>query len=333
MASQLITDPRGLLTSALLRLPELPPILILCVYAPPSDEESRQYIISLISVLLEQYPVHLLMGDFNFQLLSHYILPSKLISSIKTLYNYTTEQPLVNGRVHGSEKQHRGLCQWCPLSPLIFNLYLNTILHHITSTMQVEESFSLHAFIDDILIRTRDKTLVQTLYKYVDSTVRKMGLCMNVKKTEPHALNAAPHFSFTSSSGTLVCMCDKNNSPHSYYKYLGHYIFVNHDPELLFQLLQSEIRTFFCNLQPLPLMLHELVLLYNIQLVPTMCYRMLMHSLPPPESVGPGKHSMAVIHQSSKHLLRDIPQRSFCPSVSRRIRTETLRLRSAQADC
>ena len=108
-----------------------------------------------------------------------------------------------------------------------------------------------------------------------------MGRCMNVKKTELHALNAAPHFSFTSSSGTLVSTCDKNNNPHSFYKYLGVYVFVKDDPELLFQLLQSEIRTFFSNLQPLPLMLHELVLLYNIQLLPTLCYRMVMHSLPP----------------------------------------------------
>ena len=95
------------------------------------------------------------------------------------------------------------------------------------------------------------------------------------------SLNAAPHFSFTTSSGTMVSTCDKNNNPHSFYKYLGVYIFVKDDPELLFQILRSEIRTFFSNLQPLPLMLHEFVLLYNIQLLPTLCYRMLMHSLPP----------------------------------------------------
>ena len=70
--------------------------------------------------------------------------------------------------------------------------------------MHFDESFSLHAIIDDILIRTRDETLVHTLYKYFDSTVRKMGLRMNVKGTELQAPNAAPHLFFTSSSGTLV---------------------------------------------------------------------------------------------------------------------------------
>ena len=147
--------------------------------------------------------------------------------------------------------------------------------------MQVDESFSLHAFIHDILIRTPGKTLVQTLYKYFDSTVHKMGLCMNVKNTELDVLDSAPHFSFTASSGELVSTCNKNISPRSFHKYLGVYIFVKDDPELLFQLLQSEIRSFFSDLKPLPVMLNEFVLVYNIQLLPTLCYRMLMHCLPP----------------------------------------------------
>ena len=80
-------------------------------------------------------------AEFLFQLLSHYNLPSEVISSIRTLYTYTTEQPSVDGRVHRSHKQHSGLRQGCHLSPRLFNLYLNKILHHITSTVQVDESF------------------------------------------------------------------------------------------------------------------------------------------------------------------------------------------------
>ena len=65
--------------------------------------------------------------------------------------------------------------------------------------------------------------------------------------------------------------------------------------ELLFQILQSEIRTSFSNLQRVPLMPHEFVLRYNIQLLSTLCYCMLLHYLPAQENMGPGKHSRAVI--------------------------------------
>ena len=70
MVSQLITDPRGLLTSVVLRLSDLPVILILSVYAPPSDKESPQNITSLISVLVAQYRHRLLIDNFN-ALLNH----------------------------------------------------------------------------------------------------------------------------------------------------------------------------------------------------------------------------------------------------------------------
>ena len=45
LASELIKDPRGLITRALLRLPGNAPILVICIYAPPQDEEARDYIV------------------------------------------------------------------------------------------------------------------------------------------------------------------------------------------------------------------------------------------------------------------------------------------------
>ena len=65
LASELIKDPRGLITTALLRLPGNAPILVICIYAPPQDEEARDYIVQLIFPLLANFPQHILLGDFN----------------------------------------------------------------------------------------------------------------------------------------------------------------------------------------------------------------------------------------------------------------------------
>ena len=90
------------------------------------------------------------------------------------------------------------------------DLYLNTILHHLTSTFHLDPSLSLHAFIDNILIRTQDQALIQKIYTYFDTTVRDIGLNMNVKKTELHALNVAPHLSFTTPSRAHISTLNAN---------------------------------------------------------------------------------------------------------------------------
>ena len=154
--------------------------------------------------------------------------------------------------------------QGCPLSPLLFN----PILHHLTSTFQLDPSFSLHAFIEAILFRTHDQALIQKVYTYFNTTVGDMGLNMNLKKPELHASNSAPHFTFTAPSGAHISTWNASLCPHKYYKYLGVYIFTMTNPELFYELLMSEMNSCFSNLRPIPLMLHVYVLLYNTQLLP-----------------------------------------------------------------
>ena len=103
---------------------------------------------------------------------------------------------------------------------------------------------------------------------------------MNVKKTELHAMNQTKHTRLSTPTGTTISTFNTNNQPHSFYKYLGVFIFTNPDPALLQQLILSEIHSFFSNLASIPLLPHEYVLLYNTQLIPILCYRLTMHSLP-----------------------------------------------------
>ena len=153
-------------------------------------------------------------------------------------------------------------------------------MHHIEATITLDPSFSIHAFIDDILVRSTNKQVISDVFSYFDTTARHMGLNMNIKKTELHAMNNAQHTVLSTPTGTTIATFNSHHKPHSFYKYLGVFIFTNPDPALLQQLIMSEIQSFFSNLSPIPLLLHEYVLLYNTQLIPILCYRMLMHSLP-----------------------------------------------------
>ena len=79
LTCELLIDPRGLVTSALLQLPGLQPVLVMSIYAPPHDEAARSYIVSFISPLLRTYPLHILLGDFN--ALIHHQLDSEGVTS------------------------------------------------------------------------------------------------------------------------------------------------------------------------------------------------------------------------------------------------------------
>ena len=89
-----------------------------------------------------------------------------------------------------------------------------------------------------------------------------------------------PPRTFTSPSGTpLSTTNQKTGRPHKCYKYLGVYIFTTNHATQTRALAKSEIRSFFTTLQPLRLTLSEYVLLVDLQLIPTLSYRLMAHPL------------------------------------------------------
>ena len=93
-------------------------------------------------------------------------------------------------------------------------------------------------------------------------------------------MGKAPQTTITAPSGKRLSTIDpKALAPRKVYKYLGVYLFTDPDPTLTYELAKSEITSFFTFLHPLNLTLSEYISLVNLELIPTLQYRLMAHPL------------------------------------------------------
>ena len=162
------------------------------------------------------------------------------------------------------------MCQGCPLSPLLFVIYMNVVLYHLEHLLNQHNSpgSDAWAFIDDILARVQYPAQAQQVLEFFDGPVRQLGLDMTVSKTKTHAIDPSPSFSITLNSGKALSTFDKRGQLHSSYKYFGMWNFTHTAALQLYTFLQNEITGVFKTLAPLPLTFSEYILLINKQLIP-----------------------------------------------------------------
>ena len=204
-----------------------------------------------------------------------YGLPTTLVFSIKRMYQHAVDQPMVNGTTRAGHAQKRGVRQGCPLSPLMFILYLNLMFFHLDQTMDWYLEKSIHAFVDDILVRARSIQDIKTVYEAFDGPARELGLDMNSGKTELHVLRGSGHTVVRSRYGGVLSTRNEDGSPHEVYKYLGVYFYTNDHAHQVLQYIKAKINAFCTQLAPLSFTASELIMLTNKQLIPTLAYRLL----------------------------------------------------------
>ena len=220
-------------------------------------------------------PVHALWAT-----LRGYGLPEALISSIQRLYDNATDQPLINGSTRKGHPQLRGVQQGCPLSPILFILYLNLMFFHLDSKIEWGLEKSIHAFIDDILFRARSVEDIKTVYEAFDGPARLLGLDMNLAKTEVHAVRGVGHRVVHSCHRGNISTRDQNGSPHQVYKYLGVYFYTSDHSTRVYDFIRAEINAFYARLAPLDRTSSELFMLTNKQLLAMVAYRLLAGPVP-----------------------------------------------------
>ena len=214
------------------------------------------------------------------QILSNYNIPHSIINLIKNLYACPHDFPVVNGFALFAAHCIRGLRQGCPMSPILFNLFVDPIINHIPSLLPKHEFNDLFSFIDDIALQTTSHATLHKVLHFLFVQGPRYGLSFNTTKSELHALNNGTHITIRISPTQHFSTFTDDGDPRVFYKYLGTYFFNKQQNPSMLQLLLNTIHAFFANISTLPLTHNEIIKLSNIQLIPTLTYRLIYNSPP-----------------------------------------------------
>ena len=265
-------------------------ILINSQYGGIPHHRTTDHIYSMISNLSihrNLYHLHLdLNKAFNsvphealWRILHNYNFPKQLITLIQLLYSWPADYPAVNNFSLFAAMTLRGLRQGCPMSPILFNLFIDPILRSLKHLLPKNVFHELFSFIDNIALQTPSPKVVHTTLKLLFTVGPKYGLSFKASKSELHALNDIPHITIRITPSLHFSTCDTNGNPRLFCKYLGTHFFNKQQNQNMLALLTNTITSFFNNLAPLPLTHTQVIKLSNIQIIPTLTYRLIYNSL------------------------------------------------------
>jgi len=116
-------------------------------------------------------------------------IPTKLINMCKTCVQKTRNAVRTEGRVLSSCFENKTvLKQDDPLSPILFNLELQKVIHCIkmvSSSIKLgKEQLNILAYVDDIALIGKNEIEIRKLFVEMENIARKFGLRINQEKTK-----------------------------------------------------------------------------------------------------------------------------------------------------
>lgn len=167
--------------------------------------------INTLRIIIEQSiemrtPLYLTFIDFQkaFDTLSHNAIwtslrckgvPTKIINLIKAMYDDSYCRILHDGLTSQKIKVHTGVRQGCVLSPLLFNIVLDTIMIAATRepngiTWGFNSRLEDLDYADDICLLTHQQSTMQHKLNQVQEYAERAGLAVNSSKTKFMRINA-----------------------------------------------------------------------------------------------------------------------------------------------
>ena len=124
------------------------------------------------------------------QLLHHYGIPQSFITLIQQLYEGATCQIIHNSKLTEDFEVRTGVRQGCMLSPMIFLLVVDWVMHQTTKTGKTGIQWSLTQFLedldfaDDLCLMSQKCQHMQQKTDNLAQEASKTGLQINLEKTE-----------------------------------------------------------------------------------------------------------------------------------------------------
>ena len=130
-----------------------------------------------------------------FKKLHSYGIKGKSLNLIFSLYNKTKCAIKVNNQITDFFRYEKGVRQGCPLSPLLFNLYINDLIDTIDknslSNVYLKESNPINALLyaDDLVLISESKEGLQNQIDTLHEYCERWKLKINTKKTKSMIFN------------------------------------------------------------------------------------------------------------------------------------------------
>ena len=180
--------------------------------------------------------------DMMFAILQHYGIPDKIVSAIRVLYDQSTSQVYIQGQLSEPFAITTGVLQGDVLAPFLFIIVIDYVskrsaedfgyLTHkgnnqdnsgraVRSTTRLPDyKVNDLAFADDIALLENNSTQAQRQLDKLEHEAKKVGLEINVQKTEQMRLNQSANLSPTD---PLTIKGQPINIVEDF-KYLGSYV-------------------------------------------------------------------------------------------------------------